>query len=278
MDITLRATSRKWTTYKMKIKRKNTTILSVLLIYVGVTLALSAILIYYYFPFKEKSLGNQPEIIASSSRILKVDSLRFFTVFGVIMNKLQRNIASIRVNVTFYRGNRVIAVGFGYSEIKILKPGEKSPFFIYLKLNQTTDVPTSYNLTLTYKETEEEPVSQIRIIESSSRISEEGYFIVTGTLENRGVRKAGATKIICAYYDSKGNLLFMTHSFVASAIEPYGRRTFTVSSKPLKISPARYELYIITSYEKTVTAHYELLILLILALAIFVIIMKRRGW
>ena len=146
-------------------------------------------------------------------------------------------------------------------------------------LNSTTEVPARYELTLSYVRTSEETVGGLEVVNRTSSIDKDGYCRIEGEVQNSGARKAFSVKIICTYYDSEGKVLAVSHAYVSSEMDTGDKAPFELSSKPHKINPASYELLVAAHhYGPLFVPFYQLLVVLITAFAIFVVLMKLRGW
>lgn len=190
----------------------------------------------------------------------------------MVQNNLKTNIEFVNVTATFYDAkNNLIGTRFSPIVLEILEPEQRAPFEIYLLLNTSTYITDlSYELTLSYVKTSEETIAGLVILDRTSSIDMNGYYIISGEVQNKGIRKAFSVKIFCTYYDSEGNLLAVSHAYVSSEMDAGDKASFELSSKPHKISPASYELLIVT--------HHQLLLILIIAFILFIAFMKRRGW
>lgn len=223
----------------------------------------------------------QPRIVSHTTYLEKVDSITYFTVVGVVQNNLGTNIESVNVSATFYDAeNNLIGRRFSPTALEILEPEQRAPFEIYLLLNSSTDIADiCYELTLSYVKTSEETISGLVILNRTSSIDINGYCRISGEVQNKGIRKAVSVKMFCTYYDSEGNLLAVSHTYVSSEMEASEKASFELSSKPHKISPASYELLIVAHhYESLIDTHYQLLLILIIVFVLFIAFMKRRGW
>jgi len=223
---------------------------------------------------------SPPQIMSHNSYVTNETGSRFFVVVGEVRNNLETNIESANVTATFYDAeNNVIGTRYNYLVLKILEPEQKAPFEIYLLLNSPTDVPTRYELTLSYVRSNEETVAGLEITNRTSSVDADGYYRVSGEVHNRGERKAYFLKIFCTYYNSDDNVTAISHVYSSSQLDVGEKAAFEISSKPHKISPVTYELLIVTHhYEPIFITNPALLIIIITGFAIFIIYMKRRGW
>ncbi len=225
---------------------------------------------------------EQPQIVSYTSYLEFVENITFFVVAGVIENTLKTNIAFINVSATFYdTENKFIGTRESPAELEILKPNQRVPFTIYLLVNSTTAIiDISYELTLEYVETTEEPIEGLVILNQTPSIDKEGYYIISGEVQHQGSMTAHGVKLLCTYYDSEGNVLAVSHADVSAVMDPDEKISFELSSKPHQITPASYELLIIVGrYRLIPIQHYLRLIVLVLGIFLLIAYMKkRRGW
>lgn len=224
-----------------------------------------------------------PRIVTSVGYIEEVRNITFFTVKGIVENNSTTNIRSVNITTTFYGAkNKTIGTSLDHSALKVIKPQQTAPFEVYLRLGSSTDIPDDeirYKLIASAFKTDEEPVTGlIPIIHQNW--TENGYHRISGVVNNDGTRKAFYVKAICAYYDSEGNVIAMSHDYVSPEIDVNGEAPFGLSSKPRMINPADYELFIVAQhYEPLFIMNYVLLGILIAAFITFVTYMKKyRGW
>ena len=225
---------------------------------------------------------EQPQIVSHTSYLEFVENVTFYVVAGVIENTLKTNIASVNVSATFYDAeNKLIGTRETPAELEILKPNQRVPFRIYLLVNSTTVITDiNYEFTLEYVETIEEPIEGLVILNQTPSIDKDGYYIISGEVQHQGSMTAHAVKLLCTYYDSDGNVLAVSHADVSAVMDPDETRSFKISSKPHKITPASYELLIIVGrYRRIPIQHYLRLFVLILGIFLLIAYMKkRRGW
>lgn len=231
-------------------------------------------------PTSESPPRARAKIMSDNSYVTNDTGPPFYEVVGEVKNNLKTNIESVNVTATFYdTENNEIGTIYSPTVKKILEPEELSPFIIWLKLNSPTEVPARYDLTLSYVRTNEETIAGLEITNRTSSVNADGYYRVRGEVHNRGERKAYFLKIFCTYYDSDGDVTAISYVYSSSQLDVGEKAAFEISSEPHKISPAAYELLIVTHhYEPIFITNPALLIIIITAFAIFIIYMKRRGW
>lgn len=217
--------------------------------------------------------------IMSYRSYIENNTVKFFVVVGEVKNNLTTNVKSARINATFYDNeDQVVGTSYSYTALEILKPEQKAPFWIYWGLNLSTSIPFRTELTCTCFKTSEQPLTGIEISKQMNSTDKDGYYTVSGEAQNNGPRKASAVWLVSTYYDPDGSVIAVSRAYVSPEINVGAKATFTLSSKPYKISPASYELLIVAQYEPLFHTHYPLFFILVATFAIFIAYMKRRGW
>uniref|UniRef100_A0A6M3M8E0 Uncharacterized protein n=1 Tax=viral metagenome TaxID=1070528 RepID=A0A6M3M8E0_9ZZZZ len=185
--------------------------------------------------------GNEPKILSYSSY---VDNLGYYTVVGEVQNNLQSNINYVKISATFYDSqNNVIGTDFTYTDMGILKPGQKSPFEISSYPDKIS--PSNFKLSVSYKDTGNEPYEGLQILSSTSKTDNLGYYETVGEIKNNGNRNSTYVKVIATYYDSTGKVIAKSFTYTnPEDINSGDTAPFKLSSYPDKISPSKHELVV----------------------------------
>jgi len=134
-------------------------------------------------------------------------------------------------------------MGYTYTDMDILRPGQKSPF----ELSSYPDKinPASYKLTVSYSKTNSDSYNGLQILSHTSKIDQLGYHEIVGEVKNGGVRTVSFVKVVATYYDSSGKVIGKSFAFTSPDEIPVSNiAPFEISSYPLKITPAKYELQV----------------------------------
>lgn len=211
------------------------------------------------------------------------ESVTFFVVAGVVLNNLTTNVCSVNVTTTFYDSeNKTIGNSPTLStvELQIIEAGKKAPFKTYLTLDPLMSIPSGYKLSALCFETDEEPVRGVEVIDQTAGFNKDGFYIIIGEVQNNWKTRALGVKLICAYYNETDRLIALSHTPVSSAIDSGDTATFELSSKPFKVKPESYELFVIVHhYNPLPLTHYLLFFAMLGLVLIFIVYMKRvRGW
>lgn len=183
---------------------------------------------------------KKPEILS----VKRLFHEGYFIIVGEVRNNLETNIKYVKIVATFYDVEyKVIGTSFTFTDLKILKPGQKSPF--ELSSFPEKIICDIYKLTLSYTETDEEPFKGLVILSHTASFDELGYHQVVGEVRNNGDRKSTYVKVICTYYGLLGMVIGKSFTFTdPNEIDVGETAPFKLSSFPNKISPASYELQV----------------------------------
>jgi hypothetical protein len=172
------------------------------------------------------------------------DGSGYFTVVGEVQNTLGTNVKYVKIVATFYDSSgTVIGTVYTYTEIDILKPNQKSPF----KLSSYPAIITvaSYNLDVQYNTTQDQPFEGLTILNQTASIDPQGLHKVVGEVKNNGASEATYVKVVGTYYNAAGKVIGISFTYTElDTINVGATSSFELSSYPLAITPARYELQV----------------------------------
>lgn len=247
--------------------------LSVLIVVVAIFLGI-VVICYYYVLLPSPSIEEgPPQILGHISHIHTTDSVKFLVIEGVVQNNLNTN-AKVNVTAAFYDAqNNTLGERCSATELKILKPGQKSPFTFYWPVSSSE---VKYELDLAYARTSEQSVDVLEFANLTNQ-TENGHFLISGEVWNRRPLKAFSVAVVCAYYNAEGNFIGLSRTFIPS-IDADGGSPFEIGIDASE-NPANYDLMVFAAdYEGLSIANTVLFALLVLTILGFVIFMKRRGW
>lgn len=219
-------------------------------------------------------------ITAHRGYIETVRNVSFFTVKGVVQNNDTSNMRSINVTATFYNASKEpIGIINTSTALKIVEPQSKTPFEIYMPLHSSPP-PHNYSLTAKGIETDEKPIASLEIANLTGWVDGEGFYRIVGEVHNKGSMVAKSVRVVCAYYDSNGNLITTSGDIVYPiSVNPGGKADFELSSRPFPLTVDNFDLFIaVHHYERLTSANWILFSVLVAASFLFFAFMKRRGW
>jgi len=172
------------------------------------------------------------------------DEADYFTVVGEVKNTLGTNVEYVKIVATFYdSSDTVIGTDYTYTEIDILKPNQKSPFTLSSYPDKIT--VASYDIDIQYYTTQDQPFEGLTILSQTASIDNLGYHKVVGQVKNNGANTATYVKVIGTYYDSAGKVIGTSYTYTELDLINVGATSpFELSSYPLEINPASYELQV----------------------------------
>ena len=141
------------------------------------------------------------------------DDLGYYVAVGEIENVGDSNAEFIMLTGTWYSGaGSVVGTSFTFSMLDVIRPGEKSPFKIYL--TDSTGDPERAKLQWSWEETNGQPGRDVRVRDiSGSYDSSLGCFTVIGEVENLGLRPVEFVMVIITGYDAEGEVVAADFAF-----------------------------------------------------------------
>jgi hypothetical protein len=247
-----------------------------------IVIVASIIGIHIYLSRPSAPIETPPQITGGTSYIQN-DTVDYFIVVGEVKNNLTTAIESVQINATFYDAkNSTIDTSSTYMEesiVPVIQSGQKAPFVIRLVLNPLTTIPDRCDLLLSYIRSSKEAFAEFVISNRTSSLDDNGYYIVSGWVQDIGSGKAVGASVVCTFYDAGGNVIDVSSARLPTWMFSGDKAPFEISSEPRKISPASIELLVVTAaYEPPLPQNIVLLIILMAALIIIVAYLKHRGW
>lgn len=220
------------------------------------------------------------EVTNHSYQIETVGTVSYYVVIGEVRNNnTRKNVEVWKVEASFYdEQDNFLGTAYSYTPLKILRPGEQSPFMIYWHVDSTENLPAEVKLVCLAYETDSEakPLLEIRDL---TNYTNDGYFIVSGKAYNVGPSTAYSIKIYCVYYDADGNILLIRRKVLSSEVKVNNYVEFTVSSNPYRITPSKVKVLAVALYKPKFEPRVEIVLILAVISVAFIFYMKKfRGW
>ncbi len=171
------------------------------------------------------------------------DGSGFFNVVGEVQNTLGTNVKDVEVVVTFYESSGAFIGSDSIdTEIDILKPNQKAPFKLTAYLDESM---AGYSVDVQYTTTQDQPFEGLTIVDQTASNDPEGLYNVVGKVKNNGASEATHVRVVGTYYNSAGTVIGISFAYAdPSAIKAGATSSFALTSYPLAITPARYELQV----------------------------------
>jgi len=173
------------------------------------------------------SLGDVKINSSSSFHSSATDAL---LVFGEVENIGDVAAKSIMVTAKFFdSSNQKIAIQEGYTDLDILHPGRKSPFWIILDKEDGSLNVHNYTLFVSWTNFPRGQELGLEIFNIDDYVDILGDFTVTGEIENQGTVRARSVKAIVTFYDSSGVVVGSAWEYTdPEDLEPSQRGNFEV--------------------------------------------------
>ncbi|MCK5396780.1 MAG: PKD domain-containing protein [Thermoplasmata archaeon] len=137
-----------------------------------------------------------------------IDPFSVFNIVGEVENTGTVNLDNIEITATYYDTNdSVIRINKTFSSLHIVKPGEKSCFWLYAHINQIIDY-SYYTLEITYEETDIEPYDDFAILNDTVSYNNPlGWYQIDGEVKNIGNEIGISIELVFTGYDSNGTVI-----------------------------------------------------------------------
>jgi hypothetical protein len=140
------------------------------------------------------------------------DNFNTLTIAGEVRNDSPQEVGQSSINITFYdAAGAVIDVANGETMLKVIPPGETSPFLI--TLTRPTGL-ASYSLRAVARPVTSQPAAQLKVVEVKRFEDKAGFFHITGVIQNVGNTTAKRTKVAAVIYGRDGRVINVNFAYV----------------------------------------------------------------
>jgi|SRR5215212_6658538 len=129
-------------------------------------------------------------------------------IVGEVKNNSPRDSTNyVKIVSTFYDNTgKVIGTDFTYSNVDVLRPGEKSSFEIILNDAVQSQKVDSYKLSASADKTGALPAA-LNLSIGDSRLDDTGAYHIVGEVTNQGSGKATYVKVSGSFYNSSNTIV-----------------------------------------------------------------------
>lgn len=148
-------------------------------------------------------------------------------MIGEVKNTSQNPLKYVQIAATFYDSSgQVVAADIGYAQIETLRPGEKSPFTIFVTDPNQIGKITSYKLVASATQAEAKPAN-LKLAVGDHFIDSLGFYNLVGEVTNQGSDKTDFAHIAAAFYNSNGKIVAIGMAYTQStSINPGDTSSF----------------------------------------------------
>jgi len=161
---------------------------------------------------------------------------------GEVQNDGQVNVDSFSIEVSCFDSNGIALPATGPFHLEhnpgLLMPSEKGPFLLILLDEETSNKTASYELSLQFSVTTEQPYN-LNNMGDRDYVNRWGSYTVIGEVENAGESNIESVKIYATFYDEQGMVLDLDYTYTSVS----GLRTLVPGQKsPFHLYTSRSEL------------------------------------
>lgn len=136
-----------------------------------------------------------------------IDETKFMHVLGEIKNESDTAMRNVLISVSFYdREGNLLDEFSRVPALRVINPGESSPFEILFIDQKAVDVVTNFTVSATGQATELKE-KQLKIISSNSRMDLLGTYYINGVARNEGQETATNAIMISTLYNKDGRVI-----------------------------------------------------------------------
>lgn len=135
------------------------------------------------------------------------DEAGYYHIIGEVENTSPDAREFIKVTASLYDpANRIVETEFTYTDVEVLRPGEKSPFDIILDSNSQANQASSYKLSVESENSKPKP-SFLRITVGDNYYDSLGYAHVLGEVTNQGSEATQYAKVSGTFYNDQNKVV-----------------------------------------------------------------------
>lgn len=141
------------------------------------------------------------------------DSIDYLHVIGEVQNTSPDAQKYIKVTATFYDStNRIVGTGFTFTDVDVLRPGEKSPFDVILDNKAQSEKVQNYRLVVSSDNTEPKPAN-LKLTIGDNYYDDIGYVHVLGEVTNQGTEITRYAKVSGSFYNEQNQIVATDFTF-----------------------------------------------------------------
>ena len=176
-----------------------------------------------------------PATAGSNGNVSILSSSQYSTEFGStyivgeVRNDLSDVVQYVQIVGRFYDSNGLlIDTDFTYTDLDLLRPGEKSPFSLIVSDESVAQRIDSYTLAVNWDPVFADPsaiaaATVLTIQEGEHRINEFGWYEIVGEVVNGGTDDTEFVKVVATFYDETGQVINTDFTYTDPSDIPTGQ-------------------------------------------------------
>lgn len=173
------------------------------------------------------SSGNGNVSILSSSQIRSEFGSTY--IVGEVRNDLSDVVQFVQIVGRFYDSNGLlIDTDFTYTDLDLLRPGEKSPFRLIISDESVAQRIDNYTLAVNWDTVFADPAALaaatvLTIQEGEHRMNDNGWYEIVGEVVNGGTDDTEFVKVVATFYDETGRVIDTDFTYADPTDVPAGQ-------------------------------------------------------
>jgi hypothetical protein len=173
------------------------------------------------------SSGNGNVSILSSSQIRSEFGSTY--IVGEVRNDLSDVVQFVQIVGRFYDSSGLlIDTDFTYTDLDLLRPGEKSPFRLIISDESVAQRIDNYTLGVNWDPVFADPsavaaATVLTIQEGEQRINDLGWYEIVGEVVNGGTDDTEFVKVVATFYDETGRVIDTDFTYTDPTDVPAGQ-------------------------------------------------------
>lgn len=150
-------------------------------------------------------------------------------IVGEVRNDLSDVVQFVQIVGRFYDSNGLlIDTDFTYTDLDLLRPGEKSPFRLIISDESVAQRVDNYTLAVNWDPVFADPsavaaATVLTIQEGEHRINEFGWYEIVGEVVNGGTDDTEFVKVVATFYDETGRVIDTDFTYTDPTDVPAGQ-------------------------------------------------------
>jgi hypothetical protein len=178
-------------------------------------------------PTTAGSNGDGNVSILSSSQISSEFGSTY--IVGEVRNNLSDVVEFVQIVGRFYDSNGLlIDTDFTYTDLDLLRPGERSPFSLIITDESVAQRIDNYTLAVNWDTVFTDPAAVaaatvLTIQEGEHRINDNGWYEIVGEVVNGGTDDTEFVKVVATYYEEAGQVINTDYTYTDPSDIPAGQ-------------------------------------------------------
>jgi hypothetical protein len=175
--------------------------------------------------------------------VLTEDQFNYKHIAGLLKNNGNKTIGQITITANLLdESNRSLSNFTKETELRVLSPGETTPFDIMIFDKELDKKIKGYNIMVNYNTTNHNE-KNLKVISQNNDLDVTGFYFISGKIRNEGITVTNSTTVTAVTYDKDGKILGIWRA----QSEPYDIPPSATASFTIPITDKK-EAFMISNY------------------------------